>query len=48
MVWKKSPLILCTAIETVVNLENSALYCNKPYQTYNLDNNAEAVVIAFS
>ena len=46
MVWKKSPPILCMSTETVADLANTSLRCNKPYQPHKMDNRVEAVVIS--
>ena len=45
MVWKNSPPISCTYIETVAELSNEALLCNQLFQKHKMDNRAEALVI---
>ena len=45
MVWKNSPPIFYMATETVANLANTALRCNRPYCLNKMDNRAKSVVI---
>ena len=44
MTWKNAPPIFCTAKETVADIENSALRCNKPALPHRLDDMTEAII----
>ena len=48
MGWENSQPIFCTAMEKVVDLENTDLRCNNPYRPHKLDNRVEVVVISDS